>query len=253
MANRSGAVLTLNHDSCFVRNRSVTHARALKVSDLTGATGNRCGSNRYLKRSAGAGVRLPGRVAELWHASPLRLRRGGINGLLFPQMLHGVISSRRPHAFTRTSPRRMPRGRPQGNCRRKDGRLLGGDAEAAQFPDLLARSSEILRDLLGIALGDPVWAWPLGFSDYFGIRHRRFRDQLTDMLADPDERVTINRRAGEITINFGGDTNQAAQFARSVPDFVLRGRFADLVKLDLQALEHRDGNGWVLRSMNTQR
>ena len=41
------------------------------------------------------------------------------------------------------------------------------------------------------------------------------------MLADADERVTINRRAGEITISFGGDTNQAAQFARSVPDFVL--------------------------------
>jgi hypothetical protein len=39
----------------------------------------------------------------------------------------------------------------------KDGRLLGDDAEAAQFPDLLARSSEILRDL-GVALGDPpVW------------------------------------------------------------------------------------------------
>jgi hypothetical protein len=112
----------------------------------------------------------------------------------------------------------------------KDGRLLGDDAEAAQFPDLLARSSEILPDLLGIALGDPR---PLGVSDYFGIRHRRFRDQLTDMLADPDEPATINRRAGEITINFGGDTNQATQFARSVPDFVLKGRFADLVKLDL--------------------
>ena len=57
----------------------------------------------------------------------------------------------------------------------------------------------------------------------------------------PDERVTINRRAGEITINFGGDTNQAAQFARTVPDFVLKGRFADLVKLDLQALEQEMG------------
>ena len=76
MANRSGAVLTLNHNSRFVRDGSVTQARALKVSDLTGATGNRCGSNRYLKRSAGAGVRLPGRVAELCHASPLRLRMG---------------------------------------------------------------------------------------------------------------------------------------------------------------------------------
>jgi DNA polymerase-4 len=31
-------------------------------------------------------------VAELWQASPMRLRRvwGGINGLLFHQMLHGV-------------------------------------------------------------------------------------------------------------------------------------------------------------------
>jgi hypothetical protein len=64
VANRSGAVLTLNHDSCFVRNGSGTQARALKVSDLTGATGNRCGSNRHREKSAGAGVRLPGRVAE---------------------------------------------------------------------------------------------------------------------------------------------------------------------------------------------
>ena len=91
-------------------------------------------------------------------------------------------------------------------------------------------------------MGDPpAWARPLGFADYFGIRHRRFRDQLADMLAEPDERVTINRRAGEITISFGGDTNQAAQFTRSVPDFVLKGRFADLVRLDLQALEQEMG------------
>jgi hypothetical protein len=51
----------------------------------------------------------------------------------------------------------------------------------------------------------------------------------------------VNRRAGEITISFGGDTNQAAQFTRSVPDFVLKGRFADLVRLDLQALEQEMG------------
>jgi hypothetical protein len=116
------------------------------------------------------------------------------------------------------------------------------DAEAAQFPDLLARSSEILGELFGEALGQrPAWARRLGFQDYFGIRHRRFRDQLSDMLTDADDRIAINRRAGEITISFGGDTNQAAQFARSVPDFVLKGRFADLVKLDLQALEAEMG------------
>ncbi len=112
------------------------------------------------------------------------------------------------------------------------------DAEAETFPDLLARSSEILRDLLGDGVGAlPAWAKPLAFTDYFGIRHRRFRDQLGDLLADADERVTVNRRSGELTISFGGDTNQAAQFARSVPDFVLKGRFADLVRLDLHALE----------------
>jgi hypothetical protein len=116
------------------------------------------------------------------------------------------------------------------------------DAETAQFPDLLARSSEILRDILEEALGNPpAWARPLSFSDYFGFRHRRFRDQLADMLTDADQRVSINRRTGEITISFGGDTNQAAQFARGVPDFVLKGRFADLVKLDLEALEQEMG------------
>jgi hypothetical protein len=116
------------------------------------------------------------------------------------------------------------------------------DAEAEGFPDLLAVSSRILHDLLREAAAvPPAWAKPLGFEDYFGIRHRRFRDQLADILADAEERVTVNRRTGELTVSFAGDTNQAGQFARSVPDFVLKGRFADLVKLDLQALEQEMG------------
>ena len=116
------------------------------------------------------------------------------------------------------------------------------DADAEGFPDLLARSADVLRAVLGEALGElPGWARPLGFADYFGIRHRRFRDQLEAMLADAEERVTVNRRAGELTVSFGGDTNQAAQFARSVPDFVLKGRFADVVRLDLKALEQEMG------------
>ena len=116
------------------------------------------------------------------------------------------------------------------------------DAGSESFPDLLARSSDILRSVLGEAIGElPTWARPLSFSDYFGIRHRRFRDQLADMLGDGNDRVEVNRRLGELMIGFGGDTNQATQFARSVPDFVLKGRFADLVKLDLQALEQEMG------------
>ena len=130
------------------------------------------------------------------------------------------------------------------------------DAGSESFPDLLARSSEILRSVLSDALGElPAWARSLSFSDYFGIRHRRFRDQLADMLGDGNDRVAVNRRLGELTIGFGGDTNQATQFARSVPDFVLKGRFADLVKLDLQALEQEMGfsvgrqPGWWRRLM----
>ncbi len=116
------------------------------------------------------------------------------------------------------------------------------DAGAETFPDLLARSADLLRTILGEGLGALLdWARPLGFADYLGIRHRRFRDQLADMLADASDRVVVNRRGGELTVGFGGDTNQAAQFARSVPDFVLKGRFVDLVKLDLQALEQEMG------------
>lgn len=116
------------------------------------------------------------------------------------------------------------------------------DAGPEGFPDLLACSAAVLRGVLGAALGElPDWARPLTYGDYFGIRHRRFRDQLGDMLRDADDRVAVNRAAGELTISFGGDTNQATQFARSVPDFALKGRFADMVKLDLSALEQELG------------
>jgi hypothetical protein len=110
------------------------------------------------------------------------------------------------------------------------------------FPDLLACSAAVLRGVLSEALGDlPEWARVLSYGDYFGIRHRRFRDQLGEMLRDADDRVAINRRAGEMTISFGGDTRQAEQFARSVPDFALKGRFVDKVMLDLRALEQEMG------------
>jgi hypothetical protein len=66
------------------------------------------------------------------------------------------------------------------------------------IPFSTQRSTAATRSCSG-SCGLPLWARPLSFSDYFGIRHRRFRDQLADMLADPDERVTINRRAEEIT------------------------------------------------------
>ena len=49
------------------------------------------------------------------------------------------------------------------------------DAEAEVFPDLLARSVEILRDLFGETFEVvPEWARPLSFTNNSGIRHRRF-------------------------------------------------------------------------------
>ena len=68
------------------------------------------------------------------------------------------------------------------------------DAGPEGFPDLLARSAAVLRGVLGEALGElPDWAKLLTYGDYFGIRHRRFRDQLGDMLRDADDRVAVNR------------------------------------------------------------
>jgi hypothetical protein len=128
------------------------------------------------------------------------------------------------------------------------------DAGPDDFPDLLALSSTVLRGVLAEALGElPDWAKPLTYGDYFGIRHRRFRDQLGEMLRDAEDRVAINRAAGELTIAFGGDIRQAEQFARSVPDFVLKGRLVDKVMLDMRALEQEMGfavgrsSGWWRR------
>jgi hypothetical protein len=110
------------------------------------------------------------------------------------------------------------------------------------FPDLLETSASTLRELFEEFLGSaPPWARPLSFHDFFGIRHRKFSEQLSVMLAESEDRVIVNRKTREITINFGGDTNQANQFAKTVPDFVLKGRFADAVRLDLDAVEKEMG------------
>ncbi len=110
------------------------------------------------------------------------------------------------------------------------------------FPDLLEASSNNLREIFEESLGGvPPWARRLSFQDYFGIRHRKFSEQLAVMLAESEDRVVVNRKTREISINFGGDTNQANQFAKTVPDFVLKGRFADAVRLDLDALEKEMG------------
>ena len=116
------------------------------------------------------------------------------------------------------------------------------DAEAEAFPTCWRGRRRSCATLLGEALGDlPDWARPLSFADYFGIRHRRFRDQLADMLArcrGARQRQPARRRAHD---QLWRRYQSGRQFARSVPDFVLKGRFADQVKLDLHALEQEMG------------
>lgn len=66
-------------------------------------------------------------------------------------------------------------------------------------------------------------------------------DLLDEILAHNSERVRINRASGDLVIDFRGDHNQAARFEKLVPAQALKGRFADAVKLDLDALERDFG------------
>ena len=68
-------------------------------------------------------------------------------------------------------------------------------------------------------------AWGLARSNR-GDRALRHSQGSADQYIATTDRVAINRRAGELTISFGGDTNQAMQFA---------------CKLDLHALEQELG------------
>ena len=58
-----------------------------------------------------------------------------------------------------------------------------------------------------------------------------------DIAANHDDRIVINHRAGELTLNFGGDNVQANNFEKLVPAFALKRRFADSVTIDLNAVE----------------
>src|ERR1051326_7633142 len=82
------------------------------------------------------------------------------------------------------------------------------DRNEPGFPDLLSASSRALREIFEESLGHPPeWARELSFRDYFGIRHRKFSEQLAAILAQSEDRVTIDRRAREVIVNLGGDNN----------------------------------------------
>jgi hypothetical protein len=66
-------------------------------------------------------------------------------------------------------------------------------------------------------------------------------DLLEEILDQNSDRVRIKRASGDLVVDFGGDHNQAARFEKLVPAQALKGRFADAVKLDLDALERDFG------------
>jgi hypothetical protein len=109
-------------------------------------------------------------------------------------------------------------------------------------PDLLLVSSETLSGLLVEALGTrPDWARPIAQEEIEHLKDKPLLDLLDEILDQNSERVRINRASGDLVVDFGGDHNQAARFEKLVPPQALKGRFADAVKLDLDALERDFG------------
>ena len=105
-------------------------------------------------------------------------------------------------------------------------------------PDLLEVSSRVLHDLTVSWLGNaPDWMAPVTNDERLAMNDRPLLDQLNDIAANHDDRIAINRKAGELTLNFGGDHIQANNFEKLVPAFALKRRFADSVTIDLSALE----------------
>jgi hypothetical protein len=100
-------------------------------------------------------------VAELWQASPMRLRRvwGGINGWLFHQMLHG-IDTQPP-----SSRLRQKHGPPASRCRSAS-RLLDLVPASAHQPDLFDAANHRRQKLSPMIdrINDRYGRCAIGFS-----------------------------------------------------------------------------------------
>jgi hypothetical protein len=87
----------------------------------------------------------------------------------------------------------------------------------------------------------PEWVRPIAQEEIEHLKDKPLLDLLDEILDQNSERVRINRASGDLVVDFGGDHNQAARFEKLVPAQALKGRFADAVKLDLDALERDFG------------
>jgi hypothetical protein len=82
---------------------------------------------------------------------------------------------------------------------------------------------------------------PVAQDEIERLKDKPLLDLLEEILDQNSERVRIDRASGDLVVDFGGDHNQAGRFEKLVPAQALKGRFADAVKLDLDALERDFG------------
>jgi len=91
-------------------------------------------------------------------------------------------------------------------------------------------------------------------DERLAMNDRPLLDRLNEIWTNHRERFAVNHSVRELIVNFGGDNNQASNFEKMVPAFAFKGRFADTVTFDLEALEKIYGRqlfsrrrGWFTR------
>jgi hypothetical protein len=122
-------------------------------------------------------------------------------------------------------------------------------------PDLLETSSRLLREvIMGHVEELPEWMTIVTNDERLAMNDRPLLDRLNEIWTNHRERFAVNHSSRELIVNFGGDNNQASNFEKVVPAFAFKGRFADTVSVDLEALEKIYGRqqfsrrrGWLSR------
>lgn len=109
--------------------------------------------------------------------------------------------------------------------------------DPANPPDVLAIASEDLAALFAEYRGQTPWAKRITLQDTVALETQPSLDIIHEMLETQPEKTKMDRRRGELSIQFDGDRSQALQFAKMMPAWAVKERLADIVRLDMAALE----------------
>lgn len=124
----------------------------------------------------------------------------------------------------------------------RDMRIEMDQSDGKQIPDVFTVSSHLLLSLIEQHLPvKPDWVCPLSYRTYQAMRAVQFQRVLVEMIRSHPENIALSRDKRLMQVRFGGDIRQAMAFEKSVPEFVSKGRIADAVKLDIQAMENELG------------